>query len=127
MSNTKKNKQLGMNYSTASGRLVKDLLFKFAVELGHKCHQCGGDLTRNTFSVEHKVPWLDSDNPSDMFFDLDNIAFSHLSCNIKAGRRPHKYPDEETKKLAVRGNRKINRAKNYSSESRREKYLRTGT
>ena len=128
MSNMKKNKQLGMNYSTASGRLVKDLLFKFAIELGHKCHQCGKDLTRDTFSVEHKVPWLDTDNPSGMFFDLDNIAFSHLSCNIKAGRRPHKkYHSEESKKLAVRGIRKINRAKNYSPESRREKYLRTGT
>lgn len=83
----KKQKQLGMNPSTASGRLVKDILFKFVKEAGHKCFICSGEMTRETFSVEHKTPWLDSEDPVKLFFDLENIAFSHKSCNIGAARR----------------------------------------
>lgn len=86
----KKHTQLGMNPGTASGRLVKDLLFKFAVEAGHKCHRCGGELVRETFSIEHKEPWLDSEDPVGLFFDLGNVAFSHLKCNVGASRRPNK-------------------------------------
>lgn len=51
------------------------------------CHQCGNEIeSENELSVEHKEPWLDSDNPTDKFFDLDNIAFSHLKCNVAARR-----------------------------------------
>ena len=97
MSKQKKTQQLGMNPSTASGRLTKDLLFKFLIDAGHKCHQCGEELTRDTFSIEHKKPWIDSEDPASLFFDLDNIAFSHLFCNFSAARRPHKkdLTDEE--------------------------------
>lgn len=87
MSKEKKQRQLGMNPSTASNRLTKDILFAFIQGDGHVCHQCGGDLTRENFSIEHIVPWLDSENPKELYFDLDNIAFSHLSCNIKASRK----------------------------------------
>ena len=86
MSKSKKQKQLGMNPSTASGRLIKDLLFDFAVKNGHTCHRCKKELTRIDFSIEHIKPWLDSENPIDLFFDLDNIAYSHLKCNIRASR-----------------------------------------
>jgi hypothetical protein len=83
----KKDTQLGMNASTASNRLVKDLLFKFATDAGNKCYRCGGDLTRDTFSIEHKQPWIDSNNPTEVFFDLGNIAFSHFLCNSKSAKR----------------------------------------
>lgn len=86
MINSKKAIQLGMNPSTASGRLVKDTLFNLAIATGHKCFQCGGELSRETFSIEHKVPWLDSNDPLGLYFDQDNIAFSHLICNIKESR-----------------------------------------
>lgn len=82
----KKANQLGMNPSTASHRLVKDILFKFVIDSGHVCFHCGEDLTRETFSIEHMEPWLDTDRPAELFFDLSNIAFSHLRCNIKASR-----------------------------------------
>lgn len=97
----KKQSQLGMNPGTASGRLVKDLLFKF-VRLHHpNCFRCGQPLTRETFSIEHKTPWLDSDKPLELFFDLDNIDFSHHSCNVKAGRKPpKKYNTPEEKRQA---------------------------
>jgi hypothetical protein len=83
----KKKNQLGINPSTANGRLVKDLLFNFIIKSGHVCYRCGGNLTRETFSIEHITPWLDDENPIELFFDLENIGYSHLSCNIGAARR----------------------------------------
>lgn len=84
----KKKKQLGMNPSTASGRLVKDILWSFIVDTEReKCFHCGEPMTRETFSIEHKIPWLDSEDPIGLFFDLDNISFSHHSCNCAAAAR----------------------------------------
>ncbi len=81
----KKHEQLGMNPSTASGRLVKDLLFNFIVKTGNdSCFRCGSKLTRGTFSIEHKTNWLDSGKAVELFFDMDNISYSHLSCNRDA-------------------------------------------
>ena len=86
----KKNEKLGMNYSTASHRLVRDILFKFIVDAGITCYRCGKDLTRETFSIEHKEAWLNSEDPVGLFFDLDNISFSHQSCNYGNGTRYNK-------------------------------------
>lgn len=129
----KKHNQLGMNYSTASGRLVKDLLFKFAIHAGEKCHQCGGGLQRGDFSIEHKTPWLDSADPIAMFFDLDNIAFSHLGCNAGAARRrtPSEHGTNRKFGLGCRCELCVKakadtRKKYYAPEQRREKYIKTG-
>lgn len=116
----KKQNQLGMNPSTASGRLVKDLLFKFVVERHPNCYRCGEALTRETFSIEHKTPWLDSDDPVGLFFDLDNIDFSHIACNIKSRRVPNKVYDSPQER------NKVKCRKRYTPERRREIYLRTG-
>ena len=86
--NKKKYEQLGMPFGTAMGRLRKALMFKFASELGKDiCFQCGEPIENvDQLSVEHKIPWLDSQDPTAMFFDLENVAFSHLHCNIGAAR-----------------------------------------
>ena len=85
----KKADQLGMNPSTAAGRLRKDLLFHFAAMLGHtQCYRCQEKLTKDTFSIDHIEPWLDSDNPIELYFKLSNVAFSHHSCNCGAARHP---------------------------------------
>ena len=120
MSKSKKALQLGMNPSTASHRLVKDILFQFISE-NHVCYQCGEELTRDTFSIEHKEPWLDSEDPSGLYFDLDNISFSHLTCNIKAGRRRPPMPEEERLERMRTQHRR-----DYTPEKRRAQYLRTG-
>lgn len=87
----KKQKQLGMNPSTASSRLIKDILFKFINDLNlNTCFHCNTAMSRENFSIEHKTPWLDSTTPKQLFFDLDNISFSHLSCNVSHSRKPHK-------------------------------------
>jgi len=88
----KAKQQLGIDPGTASNRLRKALLFQF-VRLAREdvCHQCGKKIrSLDEFSIEHMEPWLDSDDPKEKFFDLDNIAFSHLGCNIAAKRNPNK-------------------------------------
>jgi hypothetical protein len=83
----KKQSQLGINPSTASHRLVKDILYSLVLKTDqNNCFQCGKPMSRETFSIEHRVPWLDSENPVGLFFDLDNISFSHKTCNYEAKR-----------------------------------------
>lgn len=130
----KKKEQLGMNPSTASGRLVKDILWNLIVKTKQDfCCKCNKLMTRETFSIEHVKPWLDSDNPVELYFDLNNISFSHLSCNIADARKSEsacgtysKYDNygcrcEPCKKAAS-----LYKAKYYTKESRKSRYLRTG-
>ncbi len=79
--NKAKAEQLGMPFGTASHRLRKLLMFKFAKELGYdKCFQCGYSIeTAEELSIEHKKPWFNND--PELFWDLQNIAFSHMRCN----------------------------------------------
>jgi hypothetical protein len=89
-----KTEQLGMNPGTAAHRLRKSILFSFAKKLGFNwCYQCATEIVDiDNFTIEHKKPWLDSDNPPEVFFDLDNIAFSHAGCNYRAARVKHGMP-----------------------------------
>jgi len=91
--NEKKAIQLGMPHGTASAILRKSILF--AVLKKHSenfCFQCNEEISSvDELSIEHKVPWLDSENPTELFFSLDNIAFSHLHCNSSAARRKRGY------------------------------------
>lgn len=84
--NLKKSKQLGLNFSTANGRLRKNILFWLVVETKRDtCFRCSEKITNeNDLSIEHKQGWLDKN--TQLFWDLGNIAFSHLSCNIRAKR-----------------------------------------
>ncbi len=87
-SKKKKKKQLGMDPGTAANRLRKSILFSFAKRLDlNFCYQCGCEIEDiNKFTIEHKKPWLDSEDPKHLFFDIENIAFSHASCNYRASR-----------------------------------------
>src|SRR4030042_1675120 len=126
--NQKKTEQLGMPFGTASGRLKKMLLFEFAKRLGlDTCHRCSKKIeTVDELSVEHKEPWLDSDDPVKKFFDLNNIAFSHLTCNSGDARKPTKYKDREAYKEIIRIKHTLNAKENYNSERRKDKYLKHG-
>lgn len=85
----KKADQLGMPHGTAQGRLRKNVMFSLIKLCGvDVCFQCGESIdSPDDLSIEHKVPWLDSESPVELFFDLTNIAFSHLKCNAGAARR----------------------------------------
>jgi hypothetical protein len=87
----KKKDQLGMNPSTARNRLMKVIMHSMAVKLGIDCcFQCGEKIPLEEFSIEHKTPWLDSDNPTELYFDIENIAFSHQPCNSGEARKYNK-------------------------------------
>ena len=85
----KKKQQLGIDPGTVAHTLRKNLLFHFVKQTNNNiCFQCNMEIKIiDDLSIEHKIPWLDSENPIELFFNLDNIAFSHLSCNIKAARQ----------------------------------------
>lgn len=122
-----------MNPSTASGRLVKDLLFLLVVETGRDvCYRCGEKVSRKTFSIEHKESWLDSEDPVTRFFDTDNIAYSHLTCNVGAAKKakagcgsPARYANGCRCDLCRAGNTERAKQK-YTPDQRKQKYLRTG-
>ena len=86
---SKKSEQLGMNPGTAYHRLRKMILWKYLCLVGDNiCFQCGEEIKDiDNVSLEHMRPWLDSNDPVALFFDLDNVAFSHLKCNIAAARK----------------------------------------
>ena len=129
----KKKQQLGINPSTASGKLLKDLLYDFVVKANHTCFRCGGKLTRETFSIEHVVPWLDSEDPVSLYFDIDNIAYSHLTCNVLMSRGSKGKITIRKGRIAhgTSGYRKMNCrcevCKSAYSTARKEKYIRLRT
>lgn len=99
--NKMKSEHLGMNASTAQHQLRKKILFSLLKKLNENfCFQCGAEIeSEETLSIEHKTPWLHGD--VSLFWDLDNIAFSHLKCNIGAARKPESYPDRKDVPLNV--------------------------
>lgn len=124
----KKETQLGMNPSTASHRLVKDLLWDFIVQTGNNyCFHCGAEMTREDFSIEHKTPWLDSDDPTGLFFDIGNIAYSHRTCNsgaARSARKIHATP-EEAYAAQLKSSRERRKAA-YCPQKRSARYKSTG-
>lgn len=81
-------------------------------------------MCRDTFSIEHKVPWLHSENPLELYFSLDNISFSHYLCNVKAGRKPPKKYFTEAERNASK--RPYDKLRVYNPEKRAAQYQRTG-
>ena len=72
---------LGIDKGTAMHRLKKIIMFELSKKAGmDRCHRCKLLITDvSEFSVEHIEPWLW--NSVELFWDMNNIAFSHLSCN----------------------------------------------
>ncbi len=103
--NEKKSRMLGMPHGTAANRLRKNILFALLTSRsgGVQCFQCRKVISSvEDLSIEHKEPWMQADDPVESFFDLNNIAFSHLSCNVAAGSRTVKYHTAEEKREAGR-------------------------
>jgi|ERR1035437_6971392 hypothetical protein len=115
-----------MPIGTATHRLRKNLLFRLVKQLGMDgCYQCGRPIeTVEDLSIEHKKPWQSAPDPVDVFFDLDNIAFSHISCNIAAGVKTNKRFEsrvEQDRAKSARRNADPKRREAWNSW-RRERY-----
>ena len=107
----KKSTVLGQNISTASSRLKKLLLYKllvdYAINICYRCNELIEDEAE--LSIDHKIAWLNSATPVELFYDLDNIGFSHFRCNARASTGPqenlsktecpsgHPYNEDNTK------------------------------
>jgi len=114
-SNEQKALQLGMPFGTACNRLRKNILFKLLVDFKlNVCFHCNRDITNvDELSIEHKQPWFKTN--ADLFWDLDNIAFSHYSCNSGAANHDnqrilkthcingHEYTEANTSRVLIRG------------------------
>ena len=127
MSNKKKSEQLGMNPGTAANRLKKMLLWKYLSMFGNNiCFQCKKPIYHiEELSIEHKEPWLDSEDPVKLYFDLDNVGFSHLSCNIGAKRQDKGSRTEHgTRSRYVHHNCRCGKCK--SANARRREQQRRG-
>jgi hypothetical protein len=85
---------LGMSHGAAAGQLRKKLLFHSLVKLKENvCFVCGEEIkVVDDLSIEHKKPWENAS--ADLFWDLENIAYSHLRCN-----KPHRHNDNKDRRL----------------------------
>ena len=77
-------KFLGMDKGTAMHRLKKTIMFELVKKAGmDRCYRCRLLITNvSELSVEHMKSWLWKDVK--LFWDINNIAFSHLACNVRA-------------------------------------------
>jgi len=91
--------QLQMSKSKASNRLVRLILFKLVKDANKNfCYRCGRIIeVSKDLNLDHKVDWIDSLNPIETFWNLDNVAFSHDWCNKAAGRKPTKFNKGENR------------------------------
>jgi hypothetical protein len=80
-SNQRKAATLGMPQGTANNRLRKIILFHLLKRLGENyCFKCNELIeVVEDLSIEHKKPW--EGISAELYWDLENIAFSHLRCN----------------------------------------------
>ncbi len=76
------------NLSTARQHLLRKIIFDLVQKTDRDfCYRCSQRIVDlSDFSIDHKVPWLGQDNEEELFFNLENIGYSHRSCNYKARR-----------------------------------------
>lgn len=68
--------------------LYKILVFEYSKKLGLcTCYRCGETLELGDFTIDHIRNWRNQSNAKELFFDPDNIRFSHHGCNSKAALR----------------------------------------
>jgi len=81
-----------VSFSTATFKLRKKILFHLLKKHQEDvCSQCGKKIeTIEELSIEHLKPW--EGISVDLFWDIENIAFSHIRCNV-----PHKYNNGQLK------------------------------
>lgn len=98
-----KSEALEMSINKAQHRLRKNIMFSMMQRLNEdNCYRCGEKIVDiNTLSIEHKTSWLYSEDPKKLFWDLDNIAFSHLKCNISHSNLGKTMSEEARKNISI--------------------------
>ena len=116
---------LGENFSTAANKLRKAIMFSLIQELNRDiCHRCTLKIDSiSELSIEHIESWQSAEYPSKSFYDLKNISFSHLKCNIGAVHRKKKYASPEEKR-AAQWSRYYDKKKDQILSRKRDRYHR---
>lgn len=118
----RKTQQLGMDHGTANHRLRKMFMFHMAKQLGMlTCFRCGKEIeTCDEMSIDHKQPWLYEDTR--LFWDMDNLALSHLKCNVGASRngvyKHNATSGEQKRKYKNQWTAWCNQCKTFKSKSK---------
>ena len=120
----KKSEQLGMSYGKARNILNNEIMFMLVKKLGlNVCYRCGKKIkSSKDLSIEHMKSWLDSEDPKKLFFDLDNISFSHLSCNSAASSGGGTKPVSINCRIGKAGYKGVNFVSPHSSHYGKYKY-----
>src|SRR5665213_2764868 len=84
--NQRKAETLGMNASTANSLLRRNIIFELLTGTRWMdwgvCYRCGDAImSPEELSIEHKQPWEGRENGKKLYWDLDNVDFSHKRCN----------------------------------------------
>ena len=124
--NKKKNDTLGIPFGTASNKLKKNIMFYLLKKLDENiCYRCGKRIeTVDELSIEHKIDWLNSETPKELFWDIENnITFSHLHCNIAAQEKTT-LSKEERKANAIKSSKNWYENNKNSLEYKTNKNIR---
>lgn len=83
-SNQRKSDILGMPFGTACNKLRRMVMFSLLVRYRENvCFKCGKLILKaDDLSLEHEA-WQSAG--ASLFWDLDNITFSHVRCNLPTG------------------------------------------
>ena len=67
-------------------KLQRKVIYALALKLGLlDCYRCGSFVEEEDFSLDHKENWQGAIDEGSVFINPDNIAFSHMLCNVIAG------------------------------------------
>jgi hypothetical protein len=102
---------LGMPYGTAGNRLRKLIMFYLLERHGENvCFKCKRLIeTAEELSIEHIRSWQ-LGGPQ-LFWEMSNIAFSHLKCNRQSVSKPGS--GVKRRKVGPEGTAWCNRCKDY--------------
>jgi hypothetical protein len=81
---TSRDELLGHSYSTARNRLRVMVIYDLYRKLNAlDCFRCGEHIASHSeLSLDHKTAWLNTNNPQELYFDVNNLAASHKACNV---------------------------------------------
>ena len=84
-SNQRRSEILGMPFGTACNKLRRMVMFNLLQRHEENiCYKCSKIILKaEDLTLEHKETW--QDGGSTLFWDLNNIAFSHRQCNLPKG------------------------------------------
>lgn len=103
MSNKRAVETLGISHGAAANRLRKMVLFRQLKKYGdNTCVRCGKEIeVIDELSIEHIKPW--EGISAELFWDLDNVAFSHMKCNLAERNSRSKEIGEKQRRPAPNG------------------------